>query len=99
MFYAETLFETIMNLEYRDVPYQWDRKLNNQESAKAINEKKFINRRHKNTITTELDSLYRDLVNEGSRLDLTVERRIEIREELTLIRKQKRMNMKIECYV
>ncbi|WP_338593172.1 hypothetical protein V6669_09370 [Paenibacillus sp. Y5S-9] len=91
MSYEETLFETIMNLEYRDVPYQWDRKLNNQESAKAINEKKFINRRNKNTSTTELDSLYHDLVKEGSRLDISIERRVEIRKELTLIRKQKRL--------
>lgn len=46
---------------------------------------------------TTLESRYSHLVAEGSRLDLTVERRIEIREELTLIRKQKRMVMKIEC--
>ncbi|WP_433752288.1 hypothetical protein [Paenibacillus amylolyticus] len=91
MFYEETLFETIMNLEYRDVPYQWDRKLNNQESAKAINEKKFINLRLTNNSTTDLDTFYHDLVKEGSRLDITIERRMKIREELTLIRKQKQL--------
>jgi hypothetical protein len=98
MYYEETLFETIMNLECRDVPYHWDRKLNNLASANAINEKKFMNRRQPSISTTELDSLYHDLVKEGSRLDITVERKVEIRKELTLIRKQKR-TMKSEYYV
>ena len=41
------------------------------------------NQHEPKTIT---NSRYRQLVAEGSRLDITIKRRMEIREELTLIR-------------
>lgn len=75
-----SLFDEIMSLSTTEIPYR-----------KMRSQKKNSKRRHKNTSTTELDSLYQDLINEGSRLDITLERRVEIRKELTLIRKQKRL--------
>lgn len=87
----ETLFETIMSLRTTEIPYQSP---SSKHRAKPIEPKK---QRLNKPIT--IDSRYSYLVAEGSRLDITIKRRIEIREELTLIRQQKRMMMEIEYYM
>lgn len=91
MYYEETLFETIMSLNHTEIPYQSPR------SKRRANHTKPKKQPKPNPIT--IDSRYSHLVAEGSRLDLTVERRLQIREELSLIRKQKRMMVKTEYYV
>lgn len=85
----ESLFETIMSLNHTEIPYR------SPSSKLRANRIKTKRQRKPKPITIE--SRYSHLVAEGSRLDLTVERRIEIREELTLIRKHKRLMMKFEC--
>lgn len=92
----ETLFETIMNLSLTEIPYQSKRRLSKLNECKRIKEQKLMNQ---NIITTDLESLYRDLVKEGTNLGTSIERRMEIRKELALIRKQKRTVIKIECCV
>lgn len=88
MYYEETLFETIMTLSPTEIPYQLDRKLSRKMETKRVNEQNLIKQ---NNITTDLEGLYQDLIKQGTRLDITIERRVEIRKELTLIRKQKRL--------
>ncbi|GGH46456.1 hypothetical protein GCM10008014_09130 [Paenibacillus silvae] len=79
-----SLFDEIMSLSTTDIPPY-------RAVGKVKYQKKMRNLRQTNTITTELESLYNDLVKEGSRLDITIERRMKIRKELALIRKQKRL--------
>lgn len=79
----ETLFETIMSLNHTEIPYQ------SPSSKRRANRIKPKKQRKTKPIT--LESRYNYLVKEGSKLDITIEQRIEIREELTSIRKQKRM--------
>ncbi|MDT0124194.1 hypothetical protein Q9R46_16160 [Paenibacillus sp. RRE4] len=99
MYYEETLFETIMNLEYRDVPHYKVKKEivlgNKQPRPREYNIKMQPEVKQK-TCAFDLDVFYSDLVKEGSRSDTTIERRLQIRSELTLIRKQKRLFMKNE---
>lgn len=83
-----TLFEMIMSLNHTEIPYQ------SPSSKRRANRIKPKKQSAPKPIT--LESRYSHLVTEGSRLDITIERRMEIREELTLIRQQKRMIMKIE---
>ncbi|MDR6725027.1 hypothetical protein J2W91_003513 [Paenibacillus amylolyticus] len=87
----ETLFEMIMCLNHTEILYRSPSSKRRITKANQIKPKK---QRKPNPIT--LDSRYKHLVAEGSRLDIGIERRMEIRKELTLIRKQKRMMMKIE---
>lgn len=75
-----SLFDEIMSLSIMDIPYRTVGKVKCQKKMRKAR-----------TITTDLDGLYHDLVKEGSRLDITSECRMEIRKELTLIRKQKRL--------
>lgn len=91
MYNGDSLFKMIISLNHTEIPY---RSPSSKRRANRIKPKK---QSEPNPIT--LESRYSQLVAEGSRLDITVERRMDIRKELTLIRKQKRMNMKIECYV
>lgn len=91
MYNVDSLFETIVSLNHTEIPYQSP---SSKCRANRIKPKK-----QRKTKPITLESRYNYLIAEGSRLDITVERRMEIRSELTLIRKQKRMMMKIECYV
>lgn len=86
MYGRDDLLEAIMSLRHTEIPYRSAKNKGQQVKPKK-------QRKH-NPITP--DSRYSHLVAEGSRLDLTVERRMEIREELTLIRKKKRLLMKNE---
>lgn len=86
MYNGDSLFETIMSLNHTEIPYQSPSSISRANCIKPKKQRKPI------TIETR----YSHLVAEGSRLDITIERRMEIREELTLIRQQKRMMMKIE---
>lgn len=92
MYGRESLFETIMSLNHTEIPY---RSPSSKRRANRIKPNK--QRKHK-LKPVIIESRYSHLVAEGSRLDITIEQRLQIREELTLIRKQKRM-MKIECYI
>lgn len=85
----ETLFETIMRLNHTEIPHQ------SPSNKLRANRNKPKKQRKPITIETR----YSHLVAEGSRLDITIERRIQIREELTLIRQQKRMMMKTEYHM
>lgn len=94
MYYEETLFETIMNLEYRVVPRYKVRKRNVVGKKQPKLNRVKVKSRPKakpNTYAAGLDKMYTDLVREGARIDITTQRRLQIREELTLIRKQKWM--------
>ncbi|PJN48810.1 hypothetical protein PAEAM_56720 [Paenibacillus sp. GM1FR] len=91
MYNGDSLFETIMSLNHTEIPYQ------SPTSKRRANRIKPKKQPRPKPIT--IDSRYSHLVAEGSRLDITVERRMDIRKELVSIRKQKRLMMKIECYV
>ncbi|PQP82813.1 hypothetical protein C0Q44_15625 [Paenibacillus sp. PCH8] len=90
MYGRDNLFDTIMSLRHTEIPYRSARNKGYQPKPKKQRKPKPI---------TISDSRYSHLVAEGSRLDITIERRMEIREELTLIRQQKRMMMKIEYHM
>lgn len=94
MYYEENLFETIMSLSYTEIPYQSP---NNKRRIIIANHTKPKKQSMPKSIT--LDSRYSYLVAEGSRTDIKFERRMEIRKELTLIRQQKRMMLKMEYHM
>lgn len=83
-----------MNLEYSDVPRHKVKKgivLENKQPKPSEYKIKLRPELKQKICAFDLDMFYSDLVKEGSKLDTTIERRLQIRSELTLIRKQKRM--------